>query len=82
MKILKQFLKGFQKGMNNFGSSISIIINSALLTIVYFIGVGITSIIAKIVGKHFLDIRKIKKDTYWENLNLKNKSIEDYYKQF
>lgn len=82
MKISKQFLKGFQKGMHDFGSSISVVINSILLTIVYFIGVGITSIIARLVGKHFLDIRKIKKDTYWENLNLKNKSIEDYYKQF
>ena len=82
MKILKQFLKGFQKGMYNFSSSISVIINSILLTMVYFIGVGITSVVAKLVDKHFLDIRKIKKDTYWSSLNLKNKSIEDYYKQF
>jgi len=82
MKILKQFLKGFQKGMHNFGSSISIIINSILLTIVYFIGVGITSVVAKLVGKHFLDVRRDKKDTYWSNLNLKKKSIDDYYKQF
>ena len=82
MKRLRQFLKGFQKGMHDFGSSISVIINSILLTMVYFIGVGITSIVAKLVGKHYLDIRKSKKDTYWANLNLKNKSIEYCYKQF
>ena len=82
---LKQFLKGFKLGMEEFGSNIAIIINSILISIVYLIGVGFTSIIAKLSGKHFLETKtSIKKHTrtYWSELNLKKKPIEDYYRQF
>ena len=81
MKELKQFFKGFRGGMKSFGQNIALIINTILLTFVYLIGVGLTSIIAKIVGKHFLDT-KLKKGTYWSDLNLKKKNIEKYYRQF
>lgn len=81
MKKLRQFFKGLQGGMKSFSNNISIIINFLLLSIVYLMGVGFTSIVAKIFGKHFLDIKK-KKDSYWHDLNLKNKPIEDYYRQF
>ena len=64
------------------GKIIVIIINSILLTIVYFIGVGLTSIIAKIFKKNFLDLKISKKKTYWTNLNLKKELIKNYYKQF
>ena len=40
-------LKEFKKGFEEFSSNITIIINSILLTLVYLIGIGITSIIAK-----------------------------------
>ena len=81
MKKLKQFFNGFQKGVKDFSNNISTIINSTLLLIVYLIGVGFTALFAKIFGKHFLDMKK-KKDSYWHNLNLKNKPIEKYYRQF
>ena len=81
MSSLSQFLIGFQKGMKNFGQSISIIINTILLLFVYIIGVGITSVISKVMKKHFLDL-KLKKESYWSDLNLKKKKIEDYYRQF
>ena len=81
MKELKQFFKGFQKGVKGFSDNISTIINFVLLSMVYLIGVGLTSITAKIFGKHFLDMKK-KKDSYWHDLNLKNKKIEEYYRQF
>ena len=74
MRKLKQFFKGFQKGIKKFSDNISTIINFLLLSIVYLIGVGLTSITAKIFGKHFLDTKK-KKDSYWHNLKLKNKDI-------
>ena len=80
---LKQFLKGFKLGMEEFGSNIAIIINSILISIVYLIGVGFTSIIAKLSGKHFLETKtSIKKKSYWSELNLKKKPIGDYYRQF
>ncbi len=81
MKKLKQFFNGFQKGMKSFSDNITSIINFLLLSIVYLMGVGFTSITAKIFGKHFLDMKK-KKDSYWHDLNLKNKKIEEYYRQF
>jgi len=82
MKEAKQFFKGIKKGMRNFGQSIALIINTLLLFFVYVIGVGITSIIAKIFGKHFLETKLSKKDSYWCYLNLKKKPIEEYYRQF
>ena len=78
---LKQFFEGFRKGMKNFGYNIALIINTILLTLVYLIGVGLTSIFAKIVKKHFLEM-KLSKSSYWSDLNLKKKPIEEYYRQF
>ena len=56
MKELKQFFKGFKKGMRNFGYNIALIINTLLLSLVYVVGVGFTSVIAKLFRKHFLKI--------------------------
>tara|TARA_Y100000310_G_C20615600_1_gene780446 strand:- start:1051 stop:1347 length:297 start_codon:yes stop_codon:yes gene_type:complete len=81
MRKLKRFFKSFKKGMGNFGQNIALIINTILLTLVYLIGAGLTSIFAKIFRKHFLDM-KLSKDTYWSNLNLKKKHLEEYYRQF
>ena len=57
MRKLKQFFNGFKKGMKCFSDNISTVINFLLLSIVYFIGIGLTSITAKIFGKHFLDTK-------------------------
>ena len=81
MNGLKQFFRGFKKGMGNFGYNIALIINTVLLTIVYLLGVGLTSIFAKAFRKHFLDM-KSSNDSYWSDLNLKNKSMEECYRQF
>ncbi|MBS3126403.1 hypothetical protein J4453_03125 [Candidatus Woesearchaeota archaeon] len=75
------FFKGFKKGVKMFGQNIGVIVNTALLAIVYIIGVGITSIIAKLFRKHFLDL-KHSPHSYWSDLNLKKKPMKDYYRQF
>lgn len=77
---LKHFSNEFKKGMSDFNSNIITIINVTLLIFVYITGIGITSLIAKIFGKHFLDISK--KDTYWSDLVTEKKSIKEHYKQF
>ncbi|MFH0936637.1 MAG: hypothetical protein V1815_03100 [Candidatus Woesearchaeota archaeon] len=78
-----KFINGFLRGQKKFGENISIVINSILLTIVYFIGIGLTSIFAKIFNKHFLDLKLRKNEkTYWEDLNLTKKSMKEYYRQF
>jgi len=78
---MKLFFKGFKSGIKEFGSNVGIIVNSILLSVVYFIGIGITSLLAKLFKKHFLDTEQ-KRDTYWNNLNLKKKPLKEYYRQF
>jgi len=85
MKGLRQFLAGLKKGAISFGRNTSLIVNTALLALVYFLGVGIAAVIAKICGKHFLEMRlsKLSKDhTYWSDLNLRKKPAAEHYRQF
>ncbi|MEK6860323.1 MAG: hypothetical protein AABX54_05920 [Nanoarchaeota archaeon] len=79
-KIL-EFLSGLKEGQKIFGKNIATIINSILLSIVYFIGVGLTSIFAKLFKKRFLDL-EMNTGTYWEDLNLSKEDITKYYRQF
>ena len=80
---MSEFIKGIKQGQKYFGETIAAIINLILLSIVYIIGVGITSIAAKTFKKKFLDIKINKKTkSYWQDLNLKDKPIEEYYRQF
>ena len=79
----RRFFIGFKKGMQNFGYNLTAIINTILLSIVYLIGVGFTSIFAKLFRKHFIETKtSSKRETYWSNINLKKKPIENYYQQF
>ena len=81
--MIKNFFKGFKEGIKLFGEHISIIINSVLLSFVYLIGVGLTSIFAKVFAKHFLELKpNTKTDTYWQDLNLTKKPLKEYYRQF
>lgn len=83
VKKIKPWLVSFKRGMNFFGQIISNLINSILLLIVYVIGVGITSIVAKTFKKKFLNMRlDFKAETYWEELGLSKRPIEEYYRQF
>ena len=81
---LTAFFGGCKQGMHLFGQNIALIVNTLLLLVVYLIGVGLTSIIARIAGKRFLDM-KLKKgnhDSYWKGLDLKGEKLDDYYRQF
>lgn len=75
------FVQGFKKGTETFGHSIITLVNCILLLFVYIFGVGLTSIVAKIVGKKFLE-PEIKGKSYWSDLKLKKKKIDEYYRQF
>ncbi|MBI3032858.1 hypothetical protein HYY69_05250 [Candidatus Woesearchaeota archaeon] len=83
MSNFKLFFRGFKKGTTLFGYTIAGIVNTLLLMIAYVLGVGITSIIAKICKKHFLELKLNKQaKTYWQDLNLKTSSREEYVRQF
>ena len=79
----KEFFSGFKKGFLNFGHNIGLIVNAILLSFVYIVGVGLTAIAARLVGKKFFET-KLEKDseTYWNELNIKKRETEKYYKQF
>jgi len=74
-------LKDLREGNKMFGDDIASLINFVLLTVVYFLGVGITSIIAKISGKRFLELKK-REDSYWSKLNLGKLKKKEYFRQF
>lgn len=83
MSEIKEFYEGLKTGQKKFGENIAIIINSILLSIVYFIGVGLSALFGIFSNKQFLDLDlDTTKDTYWQDLNLKKKQIGDYYRQF
>ncbi len=75
------FVSSFKKGMQGFGQTITIVVNSILLSVVYLVGVGITSIIAKIFRKKFLELQLKNQESYWVTIK-KTKNKEDYYRQF
>ena len=82
---MKQFFLGFKEGMNTFGHLIGKVVNTILLSVVYLLGVGFTTLFAKITKKHFLDLkteRTEKKDTHWQDLHLEKKKLDEYYRQF
>jgi hypothetical protein len=82
MTAFKQFFSGFLNGFKNFSHIIINIVNFILLSIVYFVGIGPTSVVAKIARKNFLDLKKKKTDSYYTKKDIKKEPIENYYRQF
>lgn len=83
MNSVKEFFEGFKEGFESFVGNIKVIVNTILLSVVYILGIGLTSIFAKILRKHFLDMKlSTKRETYWSELNLKKEPVDEYYKQF
>lgn len=80
--IVRNFLSGLKSGSRSFGSTVTLVINTALLSAVYLLVVGPTALLARAKKKQFLDVSSEKKETYWEDLGLDRKDIEEYYKQF
>ena len=85
----RSFFKGFKKGMREAGLCSAMVINSMLLLVVYFVAVGVTALIARISGKRFMETTREsfrdssrRKKSYWSDLNLKTKPLNEYYRQF
>ena len=76
-------LSALLEGFKGFSGIFTNIVNFLLLSIVYFVGIGPTSIVARIFGKRFLVLKKDRsRDSYWEDYNLGKKEKESYYRQF
>lgn len=81
---IRNAFKRFQKKLQEIlGNTIAFI----LLIPVYYIGVGIISIIAKLSKKHFLDLTSRtdynqQQKSFWQEKNCSTKNKELYYKMF
>ena len=82
MSTIKSFFQGFKDGFKQFGHNVSDMINFILLGVVYYIGVGIVSIFAKLTGKKFLDLKVEEKESFWVDKNTKTMSKDSYYRMF
>jgi len=83
MNELAGFASGIFEGMKEFGSNISIIVNSLLLLIVYVLGVGASSLAARMLNKKLFDFQISKsRSTYWIDMNMQKQGIAGYKRQF
>lgn len=58
-------------------------VNFIILSVVYFLGIGLTSLFAKMIRKHFLELKKgSKSQSYWKKRNLTSEKEEDFLNQF
>ena len=74
-----EFLSGFKEGFQSFGHGVAGIVNVVLLAIVYFLGIGVVSVIGKIVRKEFLQLKlDTERESYWEVYE----GHEDYERMF
>src|SRR3989344_2513352 len=79
----KQMLKKCFQLLQKAGVFLSLLVNSLLLSLIYFSAVGLTSFAAKIAGKKFLDTQVLKnKHTYWKNAALQETSLEGFQRMF
>ncbi len=78
---IKGGFERFSEFVKPFTDKVNLVVNTVLLSIVYFIGVGFTSVSAKLVGKKFLKLEKENTNSYWIDKE-QNNSKESYFRQF
>ena len=78
----KDLAEGIRRGMMFVGHRVSDAVNFALLSVLYFTGVGIVSIVSKASGKKFLDTRFKTEGTYYVKIDKGGGKAEDYLRQF
>lgn len=83
MQRLKLLLVPFQQGMHFFGERVGAVVNTTLLGIVYGIGIGIPSVLARLFRKQFLETKLDRGAvSYWRPISQGDKSIRRYLRQF
>ena len=65
MKKIKTFLKGLAHGLTYTGHIITNIVNTLLLLIIYFVGVGTAAIITKLTKQELMMLEKKNTTTYY-----------------
>ena len=76
------FLSGFHHGFGKFGRSVANAVNSVLLCIMYFLGVGSAAIITRIAGTKLLKLDAQEKKSYYTEVEIGGEPNDEYYRQF
>ncbi len=77
-KFFKEIIDAFKKIFHTIG----IVQTFILLTITYFVVVGLVSILSKIARRDFLNIRLKKSQTFWEKPENISDNLEEFLHQF
>lgn len=56
--------------------------NFILLTLIYFVVVGVVSIVGRLAGKGFLDVKFNEARTFWKTPQKRSDKFEDFLHQF
>lgn len=83
-KVIKAIFEPVRKVLEPVGKFVQSIVNFILLAVVYFIPLGLVSIISKtIFKKKFLDISEDKRQkSYWKNKDLGTEEMRRYYRMY
>lgn len=80
--MIKQLFSAVKAVLEPIAKIVSNVINFLLLLIVYFLGIGPVSIIMKLFGKHFLELKKQNKTSNWHEHKVTKQPLENYYRTF
>ncbi len=83
MKKVYSILKYFKSLFLRFGNVMKNVGNLVLLIPVYFLGVGSSSILARIMGRNFLVLKSDDDaQSLWNECDIGGGAREEYYRQF
>ena len=80
--MFKEFWNITKKSFETVSKIISSVINFILLSIVYFVGVGSVSLIAKLFGNHFLELKSDNRTSTWKDRHVDNETLESSKRTF
>ena len=82
LDMLKKLWSAVKSVLEPISKIMSSVVNFVLLAIVYFISIGIVSIVSKLFGRHFLALKKQNRKTNWDENKLAKQPLEQYYRTF
>jgi len=72
-----------REGAAEFGEAIGKMVSFVLLSVIYVVAVGLTSLIGKLVGKVFVEMNIVRTRTsYWEDVDISTDKYERYLRQY
>lgn len=80
--MLKKVWNAVKSILEPISKAISNVVNLILLLVVYFVGVGGVSMVMKLFGRHFLELKKQNKKSNWHEHKITKQPLEQYYRTF